>query len=1192
MKELDRIIEFLRSSDGINQFQRAIPAQDPDSIRVDERKKSDHITFLRRLSEQISYFNLNNQEQGNWLSLFNNLDQISTIIVKAATTENLSAHYTNGNKGIDSGLKAVSNGVLPEQDGVSMVSEDLLLVWKQDNPIENGVYKVSQGNESKPFELIRLPTANQKADFDGQIVEVSNGERHSRRFFIQQTISPVIGTSAIIYQRGASSSNDRPPHQALLLSFLHVYGILQEDINLLTGRHLAYYYEKVLQVLRKKAIPDQVHTVFELNKNAAPVLLPAGTLLDAGKTPDGLYKRQYALNNEFIINHAVVNTLKSSFTDRNSAGKKIIYKAEDAQLVKADSGPGFRPLGKAQLGHSLEEKNMIEAKIGFAIASPNFFLAEGERKVSVTLNLKDSTSSPPPKAFEISMTGEEGWINPSFSVKEFSSSILSFEVIIPASSGGIIAYDEQLHGPGYVTHFPVFRCQVLPHAFQLEILSTFNIGSIDISVEADGVHNLILQNDQALQDPGNPVLPFGSQSLLESNFYIGSSEVFNKSIKSLSLKLEWQDPPENFTDHYREYGADEIESFGNNIFTADLYLLAAKNWKTRLLFGQSLFNSQGTSFLRDFQVPSIVMADELMNSGFNRNPDMSTFNQYGNRLSTGFIKLVLTGPTKEDMVYRPNHAPFEAFGHKTYSKVYTAQAIALGQFNSSGDPPTLPNEPYTPTLKSVSLDYTAGDSFYPTSPNGVEQFFSLDIFGTHELREYETAKIVPETPENGALYIGIQDANPPQILSMLFQISDGSAPGNTLLRSPDLSWSYMASDHWKTISAGDILEDSTNGLQKSGLIRLNLGEDATWENTKMTQDNYWLRIMVNAHADGAGNFEAIHLQAAASTLVHKDIAKASYINHLSQPLPPNNISKLVNKVSGIKKIIQDYGSIQGVPPETNDAYFQRVSERLRHKNRTVSGWDYERMTLEKFPQIFKVKCLSHTDVHNQVAPGNIKIVVVPNFRKLVAGDPLQPKCNASLLRDISDYISQHSCSPFVKPLASNPEYETLLVDCKVSFMEGFDPGFYSAKLNEEIKQFLSAWAYDEGKDITFGGKIYRNELLAFVEGRNYVDYVVDFKVYHRFKGPPLGGISKMTINEDFIVGLTPKPNIGVTDAKIGSGFIVGQPVEVARASRPDSILVSEDNHRISAIQTEDFLCSGNKNITIGQMIVKVNFIVQ
>ncbi|HLU90837.1 MAG TPA: hypothetical protein VKZ51_13445, partial [Cyclobacteriaceae bacterium] len=78
----------------------------------------------------------------------------------------------------------------------------------------------------------------------------------------------------------------------------------------------------------------------------------------------------------------------------------------------------------------------------------------------------------------------------------------------------------------------------------------------------------------------------------------------------------------------------------------------------------------------------------------------------------------------------------------------------------------------------------------------------------------------------------------------------------------------------------------------------------------------------------------------------------------------------------------------------------------------------------------------------------------------------------------------------------------------------------------------------------------------------------------------------------FVISQTPKATIGVSDAPIGGGFVVGQPVEVARASRADSILVSNGTHRIRVIQSEDFLCTGDKNIGIGQMIVKVNFIVQ
>src|SRR5690606_36699231 len=119
-----------------------------------------------------------------------------------------------------------TNGLLPEQDGIPMATGHHLLVCKQNNSIQNGVYTVTHGNASSPFILHRIASAAHRGDFDGQVVEVLEGNRHSRRLFIQQTLSPVIGTADIICHRGALSRNDWPSHQALLLSSLHISGIL------------------------------------------------------------------------------------------------------------------------------------------------------------------------------------------------------------------------------------------------------------------------------------------------------------------------------------------------------------------------------------------------------------------------------------------------------------------------------------------------------------------------------------------------------------------------------------------------------------------------------------------------------------------------------------------------------------------------------------------------------------------------------------------------------------------------------------------------------------------------------------------------------------------------------------------------------------------------------------------------------
>ena len=70
-----------------------------------------------------------------------------------------------------------------------------------------------------------------------------------------------------------------------------------------------------------------------------------------------------------------------------------------------------------------------------------------------------------------------------------------------------------------------------------------------------------------------------------------------------------------------------------------------------------------------------------------------------------------------------------------------------------------------------------------------------------------------------------------------------------------------------------------------------------------------------------------------------------------------------------------------------------------------------------------------------------------------------------------------------------------MVEFKVKFYSGFEFNFYSEKLKAQLKQYLSPWAYSSGRDITFGGKIYKSVLLDFVEEVEYVDYVEDFYMY-------------------------------------------------------------------------------------------------
>jgi hypothetical protein len=201
---------------------------------------------------------------------------------------------------------------------------------------------------------------------------------------------------------------------------------------------------------------------------------------------------------------------------------------------------------------------------------------------------------------------------------------------------------------------------------------------------------------------------------------------------------------------------------------------------------------------------------------------------------------------------------------------------------------------------------------------------------------------------------------------------------------------------------------------------------------------------------------------------------------------------------------QPYATFGGAAIEEDVMFYQRVSERLRHKNRAVNIWDYERLVLQEFPSVYKVKCLNHTSINKQngtpdyfeINPGFVSLIVIPDIRNQDSFDPLQPRASQNLLREIEDYIAPLN-SMHVKFDADNPDYETVFLDFRVKFYKQFDPNAYLKVLNEDLVRYLSPWAFGDFSDISFGGSIYKSVVIGFIEERPYVDFISQMKMHHR-----------------------------------------------------------------------------------------------
>lgn len=924
------------------------------------------------------------------------------------------------------------------------------------------------------------------------------------------------------------------PHWALFFAFLYLFRIAQDDLNTITKRHLDFYYRDVLQLEEQPPVADQVSLVFQLAKHVSQHLIKKGTLLKAGKDANG-EDLLYQVEKDVVLNKARVTDIRAVFANIHNVlptdSGSVVWDHHLFASPVANSGDGiggdftneqadWRTFGRPETSDSAADRPLGD--IGFAIASPQLFLAEGIRTVTLTFSGSGTNllSSLPDGSFRVFFSGEKDWIEGVNPVAVTDG----LQVTLQAEQEAVVAYNAASLLDPFETAYPVMKVLLNPDQYAYETIKGIRPDSVKIELEVSDVRQLILQNDQAPLDPGKPFQPFTNRPLPGSNFYIGSWEVFQKELSKLELQIKWSDLPGDFKTHYALY-TDSVRN--NSAFKFKASSLENKTWVD--LASPNLVD------LFDDPLPGVgiyaLPIDLNQPDAIGRKPGLQPFSRYDVTSIDGFMRLQL------DTV---------DFGHKAYPNLYAQQAIALAKYTGDGPPddppiPQLPNAPYTPLIESLALSYGSDLDINLAAADGVDQYFHITPFG---VKESYTSQIVPVYEAEGHLYLGFEQLAPPQTLSIHFQVAEGSAnPDRT---KQTLEWHYLSNNEWIALDSKRILSDATDGLLNSGIIQLDIPKDSTNQNTLLPKELHWLRVSVTEFSDAVCRLIDVKAQAVQARFSDNGNDPL----HLEESLPAGTISKLYRSDSAVDKINQPYNSLGGKLQESSTAFYTRVSERLRHKRRAITMWDYERLVLQQFPEVYKVKAVNHTRFsgtltnYSEIKPGHVTLIVISNVQNKNAVDPLRPKTSLSLLSAIDSYLAGIR-PPCIHLHVKNPLYESIRVAFEVKFKAGVDSGFFEQKLNEEIRFFLSPWASECPKDIAFGGKVHKSMIINFVEERSYVDYVSCFKMYHIVPTDPNN-----------------KPH---------------KDIEEAQATTTVSILGSADEHEISVIPIDQEACVCDDN---------------
>jgi hypothetical protein len=954
---------------------------------------------------------------------------------------------------------------------------------------------------------------------------------------------------------GRTPDGNLPPHLALFAACLALYEQSRTVANRLTAAHLKFFYERVLGFTHRPALPDRAHVLVESKNNAAPVRLGPEHRLSAGKGPAG--ERLFKPVNETIVRGARVMSLRSIFVE----DRRTIHAAPIAN--SADGLGGEWQTGDRDWSAFGEAAQSL-AQIGFGLASPVLRMAAGHRTISCVLRLDrvdPAALATTSLAFDAYITGTKGWLGPYRATATVSGGVLTLGFGVAESEPAVVDYDPAIHGLSYSAESPVvqFLLQNTDRTTALSVLRPAVIRNARITVSVSGITTLGLESDLGPLDPKRAFLPFGPQPTVGSRFVVTYPEAFTKKLSAFTIRLRWLGLPASFATLYGNYGT---YAYRADDFVATVSFHDGGNWKeagTQVkLFGNRALDG---AYEFSFQTgqPSMMQAPtrgrQLRALAFEQGQWARRAERQAFSVSTpprSFIKTPLlfdrvslarfldaAASQREGAVtFTLDHD----FLHATYRRRVIENAYAAVKVTIL--------EPYTPTSQGIELSYTASSADLDVSSTNPEdfsnpdlQFFQVDAFGQRRDHGYRRhlvpfvsdtmVPLLAEHPYEGELLVGLAQVDARDTVSLLVQVAEGTADPD--LPATTVQWSALCDNDWKALRPEEVILDTSHQFRRSGIVTLTMPKETTTEHTLLPSGLTWLRAAVERDARAVCRFVTVAADAIETVLVEP----AADVGHLATALPPGSIAKLRTPIAGVKSISQPYPSFGGRPPESDEQLSTRASERLRHKNRCITPWDYERMVLEQFPGIHRVKCVPHAQDGAWLTPGHVLLVVVPDLRNRViatsagstdpaepaAFDLLQPRVDIDTITEIQRFAQTH-CGGQVVVHVKNPLYQRIRLSFGVKFRRGRDFHYHRTLLVNAIVRFLSPWAFDADRPVAFGGRIYRSVLLDFIEELDYVDYLSAFRMLVQ-SGP----------------GIADTPE--------------------ATTDRPDAILVSDVDHDIT-----------------------------
>lgn len=1047
---------------GTTQNARFLSALQPDYFLLDEREEIDFVVLVQKMSTYLKYFKEFDSvnEQSDWSPFFAWESTAILAQIYKWNIEDYEKKYENDRKSI-----ALINDNEEQRKIIKRVFEKIQYDFtKLTDKVETLDHTISIKEfllSSKEAIETQVNAILLKITNENSIITLLQSYQFNKN--IQNLFGLLLywkNSTEKAFVQQLENYPSHTPHYALFLAFLKLLGIAKNDMNDFTKRHLDFYYKDILQLLPQKAQPDFVHLLMEpaVNKNA--FLLPKNTVFSAGKNSLGKNKF-YASTSDQAINSIKIKSFLSHHIVQNK------WKKTDLFPLNATNTP-FSAFPSSE-----------NTKTALLLASPLFYMKGGTR----TITLKFDPQILYPNSFDFWITGEKKWLEITDENKELTQDKY-IKLTIPASEKAIVPFSKEIHaGEIIATSHPILK--IIPRNNTEKI----DCKTLEIGITVIGLKNLIVATDTGVVDINKPFKPFGDFPKNGNGFIIGCNEFFLKKGATAKFSIE-----SNATASYAYAGTlnSAVTNNVNSLVQSNVNTLAqsrisdVQNLSLNTNYSTTIDNLASQVFIGSIYTYTRLIDSSLlleMKNGKFVESDTATFNSvYANsQWVKEYAEDVI--PHKESI---SGYIRIQLKDPKYVNEKFLQDYIEAAKTQS----PVLPQ---VPVIQSFDMSYSVAEKYtFSDSDNNLNvlEYYHLLPFGYEKLNPKYSLSLIPDLPQKGEIYIGFENAQPGNGLSILFQMAEGTA--NPRKEPAKISWEYLSGNQWTTIDPHDI-GDETLGLLQSGIINLTVPVFDNTQTVILPKNLFWLRILVE-ELDRICHFVGIHEQALKAVLFDFENNGSGFLEFTSK----ETVSKLYQPNSFVKKVKQPYPSFGGKKPEEDTQLYQRSSERLKHKQRAITSWDYERLILQEFPEVYRVKCLNHyrydSGSVSNVSAGYVTLIPIVKSLSSSTVWEWKPLLSLSTLQRVKNRI-MGLCSPHVRLSIKPPVLEKIQINCKVKYREipGADTRLYAGLLKEAINRYISPWAFND-LEIDFAKKIELSSLIQLIDNQPFVDYIIDFKV--------------------------------------------------------------------------------------------------